>query len=122
MAYLSFPLRLRNTGMLKRTDEPTAVLAFLEAMALTPGGSWPACPDFGLRDLLENPQRRADTPRLAQERANRALTALSIDNFHVSSIAREIATRPGVETYAVILLSNRSDLEYHYKLATPLAS
>ena len=123
MACLSFPLRMRDGGTLQRTEEPAAVLAFLQVMALTPGGSWQACAEFGLRDLLENPQRRADVPRLAAERANRALQALGFETFKVSSIVRELSQRADIETYSVTLLSTRGEQqEFSSTLTAPVAT
>ena len=122
MAFLSFPLRLRDGGTLERTQEPAAVLAFLQTMALTPGGSWAACPEFGLRDLLENPGRRADIPRLALERANQALAIMGIQSFEVASIVRELSARPDHETYSVTLVARGSDQQYRSTLSTPTAT
>src|SRR5215475_1964841 len=69
----TFPIRLREGGFLERCEEPRAILSLLELMAATPGGSWAACPAFGLRDLLESGRQHDDAPRLAAERANLAL-------------------------------------------------
>ena len=112
---------MRDGGTLQRTEEPAAVLAFLQVMALTPGGSWPACAEFGLRDLLENSQRRADTARLAVERANVALRVLGFETFYVSSIVRELSQRADIETYSVTLSSTRGDQEFSSTLTTPTA-
>lgn len=107
MQFLSFPLRLREGGALERSDESSAVLSFLHTMALTPGGSWMACPAFGFRDLLESGRLRADAPRLAVERANRAFDDLGITHFRVEEIARENAQRSDFDVYSITVIAIR---------------
>jgi len=75
----------------------------MQLMARTPGGSWKACPNFGLRDLLESGRRSADVPRLAQERANAALQDLGFTDFTVEEIVREVSERRDYDIYAVTL-------------------
>lgn len=104
---LSFPLRLRDGGYLQRTEEPAAILALMQLMAATAGGTWLACPVFGLRDLLEAGRQRADAPRLAMERANRALADLDIHGFRVEEIVREASQRIALDVYTVTLVSTR---------------
>lgn len=108
MPFLSFPLRLREGGTLQRTEEPAAILSFLYAMALTPGGSWTACPDFGIRDLLEAGRQRADSPRLAMERANRAFEDLGITGYRVQEIVKENTQRADFDVYSVTLIAAHS--------------
>lgn len=74
-------------------------------MARTPGGSWKACPNFGLRDLLESARSRADAPRLAMERANAALHDLGFADFSVEEIVREVSERRDYDVYTVTLVS-----------------
>lgn len=112
MPYLAFPLRLREGGALHRTDEPSALLSFLQAMALTPGGSWAACPSFGFRDLLEAGRQRADSPRLAAERANRAFDDLGIEGYRVEEIVKENTQRADFDVYAVTLIATGSAETY----------
>jgi hypothetical protein len=100
-------LRLRDGGYLQRTEEPGALLALLQMMAATAGGTWAACPNFGLRDLLEAGHQRADTPRLATERANQALADLDIHDFRVEEIVRETSQRIDLDIYTVTLVSTR---------------
>ena len=109
---LAFPLRLRESGALHRTDEPSALLSFLQAMALTPGGSWAACPSFGFRDLLESGRQRADSPRMAMERANRAFDELGITGYRVEELVRENAQRADFDVYSVTLIATRSSETY----------
>lgn len=104
---LSFPLRLRDGGYLQRSEEPAAILALLQLMAATAGGTWAACPVFGLRDLLEAGRQRADAPRLATERANQALADLDIQGFRVAEIVREATQRLDLDVYTVTLASTR---------------
>lgn len=104
---LSFPLRLRDGGYLQRSEEPAAILVLLQLMAATAGGTWAACPVFGLRDLLEAGRQRADAPRLATERANQALADLDIQGFRVEEIVREATQRLDLDVYTVTLASTR---------------
>jgi hypothetical protein len=112
MQLLTFPLRLRESGVLHRTDEPSALLSFLHVMALTPGGSWAACPSFGFRDLLESGRQRADSPRLAMERANLAFDELGITGYRVEEIERENAQRADFDVYSITLIATRSSETY----------
>jgi hypothetical protein len=112
MPFLSFPLRLREGGTLHRTEESSAVLSFLHIMAITPGGSWRACPNFGFRDLLESGRQRADSARLAVERANLAFEDLGITDYRVQEIVRESTQRSDFEIYSVTLVSTRSSETY----------
>jgi hypothetical protein len=112
MPFLSFPLRLREGGMLHRTEESSALLSFLHVMAITPGGSWAACPNFGFRDLLESGRQRADSPRLAMERANRAFQDLGITSYQVQEIVRENTQRSDFDVYSVTLVATHSSETY----------
>lgn len=112
MSFLAFPLRLHEDGVFERTDESSAHLSFLRAMALTPGGSWTACPDFGFRDLLEAGRQRGDSPQLALERANRALDDLGISGYRVQEIVKENTQRAEADVYSVTLIANRSAETY----------
>lgn len=103
--FLSFPLRVEEGGFLRRSDRSTAILFLMQLMARTPGGSWRACPNFGLQDLLESARRSADAPRLALERANAALQDLGFSDFTVEEIVREISERRDYDVYAVTLVS-----------------
>lgn len=118
MPFLAFPLRLREGGTLHRTEESTSLLSFLHAMALTPGGSWAACPNFGFRDLLESSRQRADSPRLAMERANRAFDDLGITDYRVQEIVRENAQRTDFDVYSVTLVATRSAETYSTRIST----
>jgi hypothetical protein len=117
MPFLSFPLRLREGGTLHRTEESSALLAFLHAMAITPGGSWTACPNFGFRDLLESGRQRADSPRLAMERANRAFDDLGIVGYRVQEIARENTQRSDFDVYSVTLIATSSAETYSTRIS-----
>ena len=43
---LSFPMRLEESGLLRRQDRVQAVLDLLQVMARTPAGSWGRMPYF----------------------------------------------------------------------------
>jgi len=102
---LSFPIRLGEGGFLERCEEQAAMLSLLQLMAATPGGSWAACPSFGLRDLLESGRQRDDVPRLAAERANRALAELGLHNFRVGEFVREPGERLDLNVYTATLVA-----------------
>lgn len=103
--FLSFPLRVEEGGFLHRSDRSAAILFLMQLMARTPGGSWKACPSFGIRDLLEDARLRADAPRLALERANAALQELGFTEFTVEEIVREVSERRDYDVYSVTLVS-----------------
>jgi hypothetical protein len=117
MSFLSFPLRLREGGTLRRIEESSAVLSFLHIMAITPGGSWTACPNFGFRDLLESGRQYADSPRMAMERANLALKDLGIVGFRVQEIVRENSERSDFDIYSIILVSTKSSETYSTRIS-----
>jgi hypothetical protein len=117
MPFLSFPLRLREGGTLHRTEESSALLSFLHVMAITPGGSWAACPNFGFRDLLESGRQRADSPRLAMERANRAFDDLGITGYRVQEIVRENTQRSDFDVYSVTLEATHSAETYSTRIS-----
>jgi Holliday junction resolvasome RuvABC DNA-binding subunit len=77
----------------------------MQLMARTPGGSWKACQNFGIRDLLEAGRQRADVPRLALERANAALQELGFTDFNVEEIVREVSERRDYDVYTITLSS-----------------
>lgn len=104
--FLSFPLRVEEGGFLRRSERSNAILLLMQWMARTPGGTWKACPNFGLRDLLESARRSADAPRLALERANAALQDLGFTEFTVEEIVREVSERRDYDVYAVTLTSS----------------
>jgi hypothetical protein len=104
--FLSFPLRVEDGGFLRRSERSSAILLLMQLMARTPGGAWKACPNFGLRDLLESARRSADAPRLALERANAALQDLGFTDFTVEEIVREVSERRDYDVYQVTLASS----------------
>lgn len=58
-------------------------------MANTPQGSWTGCPDFGLRDLLEQPNTRSGQVQVAVDQINRALEDLGVMSFRVEAMTRD---------------------------------
>lgn len=103
--FLSFPMRVENGGLLRRTERVSAILSLIQFMAVTPGGSWKACPNFGIRDLLENGRQRADTQRLALERANLSLQDLGFTDFVVEDLVREVSDQRNLDIYTVTIVS-----------------
>ena len=110
MQSIAFPLRLQESGLLRRNDRSASVLALLQVMARTPQGSWHACPEFGLRDLFEDGRQRADLPRLVAERINRSFADLGMEEYGVAEVLRDLSASRDVDTYS-IRLENRSTAE-----------
>jgi hypothetical protein len=88
---------------LRRSSEPEAVLALLRVMAATPYGSWAACRQFGLRELLELNGTRRERIELAIEEMNKVLEELGIANFRVEGLTRESQTGSEVSQWVVTL-------------------
>lgn len=55
-------------------------------MARTPHGSWRGCPHFGLRELLDQRQWKAERAVLALGEINRALEDLGITSVKAESV------------------------------------
>lgn len=103
MQSIAFPMRLQESGLLRRTDRTVSVLSLLQIMARTPQGSWGACPEFGLRDLFEEGRQRADLPRLVAERINRSLADLGMPEFAVTEVVRELSANRAMDSYSIRL-------------------
>ena len=110
MQSIGFPLRLQESGLLRRDDRSASVLSLLQVMARTPQGSWRACPEFGLRDLCEDGRQRGDLPRLVAERINSSLDDLGLHEYRATEVVREISANRDSDTYS-IRLENRSTAE-----------
>ncbi len=110
--FLSFPMRVENGGLLRRTEKVSAILSLIQFMAITPGGSWKACSSFGIRDLLESGRQRADTQRLALERMNKALQELGLTDFVVEDLVREVSDQRNLDIYTVIIVSTSTAERY----------
>ena len=110
MQSIAFPLRLQESGLLRREDRTVSILSLLQVMARTPQGSWHACPEFGLRDLFEDGRSRADLPRLVAERINRTLADLGMEEYQAAEVVRELSTNRETDTYS-IRLENQSTAE-----------
>ena len=110
MQSIAFPLRLQESGLLRREDRSASVLSLLQVMARTPQGSWHACPEFGLRDLFEEGRQRADVPRLVAERINRSLADLGLEEYQAAEVVRELSANREVDTYS-IRLENQNTAE-----------
>jgi hypothetical protein len=114
---LSFPLRLRENGLLQRSDASASLIALLQTMARTPQGSWQACPSFGLRDLFED-RMRADLPRLAQQRITQTLEDLGMAQYTVHEVVREISNDRGTDVYAITLQDGTNSTQFSAQVAT----
>lgn len=103
MQSLAIPLRLQENGLLRREDGTRSLLAFLDAMARTPQGSWKACPVFGLRDLFEGVRQRADLARLALDRINDSFKDLGMTDYVATEVIRELSGNRETDTYSITL-------------------
>jgi hypothetical protein len=101
-SFIACPLRFRD-AFLRRTGEDEAVLQLLRVMALTPHGSWAACPHFGIRDLFEQARMRPELPQIAVQEANLALQDLGITNYRVAAIAKEGPANRDTDSYVVTI-------------------
>jgi len=96
-------MRLQENGLLKREERAASIVALLQMMARTPQGSWPACPDFGLRDLFEDRSLRSDSARLAMTRINDTFEQLAISGYIVTEVVRELSATREVDTYSITI-------------------
>lgn len=103
MSFIAFPLRLQG-GLLKRCDEPEAIIALVQAMARTPGGSWSGSPHFGLRDLLEDARRRPSLIPNLLAKLNQALVDLGVTNYRLETVEREASAPRDVDSYVLTLV------------------
>ena len=110
MQSIAFPLRLQESGLLRRDDRSASVLSLLQVMARTPRGSWHACPEFGLRDLFEDGRQRADLPRLVAERINRTFADLGLKEYRADEVVREVSANRDMDSYFIRLV-NQSTAE-----------
>ncbi len=103
MQTLAIPLSLQENGLLGRVDGTRSLLAFLDAMARTPQGSWKACPAFGLRDLFEGGHQRADLARLALDRINGSFQELGMTEYVAIEVVRELSANRETDAYSITL-------------------
>lgn len=89
-SFLEFPLRIEN-GFVKRTGEVAAVLNLIQVMAATPRGTWAGCPEFGIRELLEESTIWRDSLSGIADRMNAALEDLGITLYRVIKAERQAA-------------------------------
>lgn len=94
-----------DKGFLQRCDGPEAVLSLVRVMANTPRGTWAGCPNFGLRDLLEQGNTRAEKAQLAKDEINRAFEDLGITNFRVEAVTRDSVSGAEVSQWTITLSS-----------------
>ena len=114
MAYLAFPLRLEG-GLLRRCEEPEAVISLMEIMAWTPYESWAGCKHFGLRDFFEQDARRPvpSLPERAVREINLALEELGVAHYRLRSLVRGAEIGPGMSSFVVTLHSTVEDARTH---------
>ncbi|MGO9086255.1 MAG: hypothetical protein ACLP6G_13130 [Terriglobales bacterium] len=74
-------------------------------MANTPHGSWPGCPYFGLRELLEQSGMRQEKVQVAMDQINRALEDLGITNLRVEAMTRDSLRGAEVGQWTITLAS-----------------
>lgn len=74
-------------------------------MATTPSGSWSACPQFGIRDLLEQGNVRSEKAQVAMDQINRTLEDLGITNFRVEAMTRDSVAGAEVGQWTITLAS-----------------
>ena len=98
---LAFPMRLQESGLLRREDPVASVISLLQVMARTPAGSWPGSASFGLRDLFESNRQRADVARLALERINDVFADLGLTEYTVTDVVRELSPGRDTDTYSI---------------------
>jgi len=104
ISFIAIPLRL-DKGFLQRCDGPEAVLSLVRVMANTPRGSWVGCPNFGLRDLLEQGNTRSEKAQLAKDEINRVFEDLGITNFRVEAVTRDSLSGAEVSQWTITLSS-----------------
>jgi hypothetical protein len=114
LSCIAFPLRFEG-GLLRRSSEPEAVVALVEAMARTPGGSWAGSSTFGLRDLLEDARRRPAVVPAMVAKLNLALTDLGI-SYRVEAVDREPSVSRGIESYVLTLVPAAGGQGYTFNL------
>ena len=103
MSFIAFPLRLEG-GLLTRCGEPEAIVALVQAMARTPGGSWSGSTHFGLRDLLEDVRRRPALVPSLVAKLNEALIDLGVTNYRVVNMEREPSASRDIDAYVLTLV------------------
>lgn len=71
-----------------RCSEEESLRAFARIAALTPGDSWGADREFGIRDLLEGARRRPDLLLRAKEVLADSLARYEIGDYKVTGLTR----------------------------------
>lgn len=107
MPFLTFPLRLREGGVLHRTEEADAIVRFLHVMAATPAGTWKGCPAFGLRDLLEATMQSAERCRLMVERTNGVFTDLGVLDYRIEEITQQGSVDGSSQEFSIVVCDVR---------------
>ncbi|MBI5083455.1 MAG: hypothetical protein HZB13_02510 [Acidobacteria bacterium] len=81
-------------------------MRFIEMMARTPGGSWPGCRPFGIRNLLESMKVRPEGLKQAEQAINDALKDLGITHYRLESMRRESAPGADADVYSLTIVSS----------------
>jgi len=115
MTFIAFPLRLER-GLLKRCDEPEAIVLLVRAMARTPHGSWIGSSHFGLRDFFEGARTRLSPVQTAIEELNLALWDLGITHYRVRAATRERSSQIGADSYFLTLVPVEGGPESSFKV------
>jgi hypothetical protein len=73
-------------------------------MARTPAAGWAGSANFGLRDLLEDAQRRPALLPTVVAKLNLAFDELGVTSYRVQSIEREPTIQHDVNSYVLTLV------------------
>ena len=73
---------------------------------MTPGGSWPGCPAFGIRDLLEMATRKSVDLAVGVHRVNEVLRDLGITDYQLESIQIERESTSEAGSFRAVLVRN----------------
>jgi hypothetical protein len=111
MEPLGLPLRVDDRGWLVRSSPKRVLLDLIRVMALTPEGTWPPDPEFGMRSYFESAWRTG-LPQRAVDALNRSLERLGVFEYRVTAIEK-IANHTSAEvSYSVEVVSSGRGQEF----------
>jgi hypothetical protein len=91
-------------GSLQRCAEFDAVLAIVEIMARTTGGTWAAMESFGVYSLLTAGVARPDLLLRAKESINDALRGMAVTTHTLTDIRHQPGDSPGEHLFLLKFL------------------